>query len=260
VGTVFVVIELRVLQPMFDLELFAIRAFSAGNVSLLIAFIALFVATFLMPFFLQRGQDFSVLQAGLLLTPLSLTTLVVSPLSGALSDRIGSRVLSTSGLAIMALGSLALARIDAETDGWGIVWRLAVLGLGLGLFSSPNNSSVLGSVPRLRLGTASSTVAQMRITGQVLGVAAGGAILASRISDHAQDLAGEVPQQLVQRGALILSIHDALYFAAGACVIGVFASLVRGSSGPAEDATAPEVSSGQRLLHLAGQPERKEKL
>jgi MFS family permease len=154
----------------------------------------------------------------------------------------------------MALGSLSLARIDAETDGWGILWRLAVLGLGLGLFSSPNNSSVLGSVPRSRLGTASSTVAQMRITGQVLGVAVGGAILASRISDHAQDLAGEIPQQLVQRDALILSIHDALYFAAGACLIGVFASLVRGSRGdPTEDATTPEVSSGhnQRLLYLA---------
>jgi EmrB/QacA subfamily drug resistance transporter len=261
VGTGFVVTELRVRQPMFDLGLFAIRAFSAGNVSLLIAFIALFVATFLMPFFLQRGQDFSALQAGLLLTPLSLTTLVVSPLSGALSDKIGSRVLSTSGLAIMALGSLSLARIDAETNGWGIVWRLVVLGLGLGLFSSPNNSSVLGSVPRPRLGTASSTVAQMRITGQVLGVAAGGAILASRFSDHAQDLAGEIPQQLVQRGALILSIHDALYFAAGACVIGVFASLVRGSRGPTEDETTPDVSptdpKNQRLLHLAGQPERR---
>jgi hypothetical protein len=99
----------------------------------------------------------------------------------------------------------------------------------------------------------------MRITGQVLGVAAGGAILASRISDHARDLAGEVPQQLVQRDALILSIHDALYFAAAACLLGVFASLVRGS-GPTEDATTPELSSGQdqNPLHLAGQPERRE--
>jgi len=92
-------------------------------------------------------------------------------------------------------------------------------------------------------------------------VAAGGAILASRFSDHAQDLAGKIPQQLVQRGALILSIHDALYFAAGACVIGVFASLVRGSRGPTEDETTPDVSptdpKNQRLLHLAGQPERR---
>src|SRR5215204_5573478 len=139
VGTVFVVTELRVLQPMFDLGLFAIRAFSAGNVSLLIAFIALFVATFLMPFFLQRGHDFSAFQAGLLLTPLSLTTLLVSPLSGALSDRIGSRVLSTSGLAIMALGSLSLARIDAETDVWGIVLLLTDPGIADGCFISLHN-------------------------------------------------------------------------------------------------------------------------
>jgi EmrB/QacA subfamily drug resistance transporter len=253
VGTVFVLTELRVRQPMFDLKLFTIRAFSAGNVSLLIAFVALFIATFLMPFFLQRGQDFSAFQAGLLLTPLSLTTLVVSPLSGALSDRIGSRALSTSGLGVMALGSLSLTQIDAGTGGWGIVWRLALLGLGLGLFSSPNNSSVLGSVPRPRLGTASSTVAQMRIMGQVLGVAAGGAILASRISDHAQDLADDVPRGLVQRDALILSIHDALYFAAAACVLGVFASLVRGPRDGAEDATAenevsPEVREQNLLL------------
>ena len=252
IGTVFVLSELRMHQPMFDLRLFTIRAFSAGNVSLLIAFIALFIATFLMPFFLQRGQDFSALQAGLLLTPLSLTTLVVSPLSGALSDRIGSRLLSTSGLAVMAVGSLSLTQIDAGTDGWGIVWRLAVLGLGLGLFSSPNNSSVLGSVSRPRLGTASSTVAQMRITGQVLGVAAGGAILASRISDHARNLAGDVPRQLVQRDALILSIHDALYFAAAACVVGVLTSLVRGSRRSAEDTPTAETpstdSQDQKLL------------
>src|ERR671939_765061 len=100
---VFVMTELRTRQPMFDLRLFAIRPFSAGNASLLASFVALFVATFLMPFFLQRGQGFSVLEAGLLLTPLSLTTLVVAPISGALSDRMGSRILATSGLVVMAV-------------------------------------------------------------------------------------------------------------------------------------------------------------
>jgi hypothetical protein len=92
----------------------------------------------------------------------------------------------------------------------------------------------------------------MRITGQVLGVAAGGAILASRISDHAHDLAGDVPHQLIQRDALILSIHDALYFAAAACVLGVFASLVRGARKPSEDTTAPEASSDGADLLLTG--------
>ncbi len=237
-GAAFVATELRVRQPMFDLRLFTIRPFLAGNASLIIAFLALFVATFLMPFFLQRGQGFSVLQAGLLLTPLSLTTLVAAPISGSLSDKIGSRVLATSGLIVMALGLLALARMDAGTGAWDVVWRLAIVGLGLGMFSSPNNSSVLGSVPRSRLGTASGTVAQMRITGQVLGIAAGGAILASRVSDHARNLAGDVPRNLVQRDALILSINDALYFAAAVCVVGALASLVRGEKGADESASS----------------------
>ncbi|HET7479786.1 MAG TPA: MFS transporter [Rubrobacteraceae bacterium] len=256
-GAAFVITELRVRQPVFDLRLFAIRTFSADNVSLLIAFLALFVATFLMPFFLQRGQGFSVLEAGLLLTPLSLTTMVAAPISGTLSDKIGSRIIATAGLIVMGLGLAALARMDAGTGGWDVVWRLAVVGLGLGMFSSPNNSSVLGSVPRSRLGTASGMVAQMRITGQVLGIAAGGAILASRVSDHARELTGSMPQALVQRDALILSINDALYFAAAVCVLGALTSLVRGkretgeaepSSGSESSRALAEVSDRELLL------------
>ena len=94
------------------------------------------------------------------------------------------------------------------------------MGFGLGLFTSPNNSSVLGSVPRPRLGSASATVAQMRITGQVLGVAVGAAILASRIPYHTKELIKRLPPHLVRRDALILSIHDAFYVAAAICVLG----------------------------------------
>ena len=220
----FVLAELRSPQPLFDLRLFAIRAFSAGNASLLVTFVALLSATFLMPFFLQRGQGLSALQAGLLMTPLSLTTLVVSPFSGALSDRIGSRLLASSGLACAALGLLLLTRLDAGSGGLDVVWRLVVIGFGMGLFNSPNQSSILGSVPRLRLGTASGMIAQMRITGQMLGVAASSAILASRLQHHLRELPPEAPR----REALILSIHDAFYFAAAVCVLGVAASLVRG--------------------------------
>jgi MFS family permease len=237
-GAVFVFTELRVRQPMYDLRLFAIRTFSAGNASLLVAFLSLFVAIFLMPFFLQHGQGFSVLEAGLLLTPLSLTTLVIAPISGALSDRIGSRFLATSGLLIMGAGLLSLTQLDAQAGDWAIVWRLGLLGFGLGLFSSPNNSSVLGSVPRPRLGSASATVAQMRITGQVLGVAVGAAILASRISDHIRELAKGLPPDLARRDALILAVHDAFHVAAAICVLGALASLIRGRGRP--DGAGPQ--------------------
>jgi EmrB/QacA subfamily drug resistance transporter len=246
-GAAFAATELRVPQPMYDLRLFAIRTFSAGNASLLVAFMALFVAIFLMPFFLQRGQGFSVLKAGLLLTPLSLTTLVVAPLSGSLSDRIGSRLLATSGLLVMGAALLSLTQLDTRAGDWEIIWRLALVGFGLGLFTSPNNSSVLGSVPRPRLGSASATVAQMRITGQVLGVAVGGAILASRIPDHARELAKSLPPHLVQRDALILSIHDAFHFAAAICVVGAMASLVRGRGRIEEAGTGPPGASGRDL-------------
>jgi EmrB/QacA subfamily drug resistance transporter len=250
-GAAFVATELRVRQPMYDLRLFAIRTFSAGNASLLVAFMALFVAIFLMPFFLQRGQGFSVLKAGLLLTPLSLTTLVVAPLSGSLSDRIGSRLLATSGLLIMGAALLSLTQLDARASDWEIVWRLALVGFGLGLFTSPNNSSVLGSVPRPRLGSASATVAQMRITGQVLGVAAGGAILASRIPDHIRELAKRLPAHLVRREALILSIHDAFLFAAVTCFLGALASLVRGRGGLGGAGSSPQ---GGPRRGLRGKP------
>lgn len=220
----FVAVELRSPQPLFDLRLFAIRAFSAGNLSLLVTFVALLSATFLMPFFLQRGQGLSALQAGLLMTPLSLTTLVVSPFSGALSDRIGGRLLASAGLACAALGLFLLTRLDGDSGGWEVVWRLVVIGFGMGLFNSPNQSSILGSVPRPRLGTASGMIAQMRITGQMLGVAASSAILVSRLQHHLQSLPHDAPR----REALIPAIHDAFYFAAAVCLLGVLASLVRG--------------------------------
>lgn len=100
---------------MLDLSLFTIRSFSAGNTSLLIAFAGLFAANFLLPFFLERGQGLSDLESGLLLTPLSLAILVVSPISGVLSDRIGTRIPSTAGLAILAVGLLSLTSISVET-------------------------------------------------------------------------------------------------------------------------------------------------
>ena len=228
VGIAFVATESRLVQPLYDLRLFAIRPYAAGNVSLLMAFTSLFVATFLMPFFLERGQGFSVLEAGLLLTPLPLSTLVVAPFSGSLSDKIGPRLLATSGLVVGALGLLSLAQLGADSSPWDIIWRLVVIGLGQGLFNSPNNSSILGSVPKPWLGLASGTVAQMRVTGQVLGVAVGGAVFASGLSAHAPDLGESVPQSLLQRDALILAVHDAFYVAAAICVIGIISSLVRG--------------------------------
>jgi sugar phosphate permease len=145
----------------------------------------------------------------------------------------------------MGAGLLSLTQLDVQAGDWAIIWRLALVGFGLGLFTSPNNSSVLGSVPRSRLGSASATVAQMRITGQVLGVAVGAAILASRISDHTRELVKSLPPHLVRRDALILSVHDAFYVAAAICVLGALASMIRGRGRP-EDAGSGSPGGSRR--------------
>jgi EmrB/QacA subfamily drug resistance transporter len=226
----FVFAELRSSHPMLDLRLFKIRPFSAGNISLLIAFAGLFIATFLMPFFLEQGQGFSPLKAGLLLTPIPLTTMVFAPFAGWFSDRIGPRLPATTGIGVMAFGLFTLTQLHTSASYWDLIWRLMIIGVGQGLFNSPNSSAILGSVPRARLGIASGTLAEMRINGQVLGIAAGGAIIASRMTGHVAALSGRFPPDIVQRDAFILSLHDAFYVSAAVVALGVFTSLVRGKN------------------------------
>jgi MFS family permease len=195
---------------------------------LLIVFAGLFTATFLMPFFLQDGQGFSPVVTGLLLTPVPLTTMILAPLSGALSDRIGPRLPATLGAAVMTAGLFLLTRIHLGSSPWDLVWRLVVLGVGQGMFFSPNSSAILGSVPRSRLGTASATLAQMRINGQALGIAAAGAVVATRLPIHLADLIGQLPADLAQREALAFAIRDAFYVAAALSVIAIVTSFLRG--------------------------------
>jgi EmrB/QacA subfamily drug resistance transporter len=240
-GAAFIVAERGSVQPMIDLALFRIRPFSAGLASVGVAFSGLFTATFLLPFLLQQGSGFSPMQAGLLLTPVPITMALVAPFSGAASDRFGPRILASAGMAIMVLGLLSLIQLPVDFGLPDLVWRLVLLGLGQGMFMSPNSSAVLGSVPRSRVGTASGTLAQMRVTGQTLGIALSGAIVATRLPVHLAELGGGTPTAALRSAALAGAIHDAFVVAAVVCSVGIVTSLVRGSSRPgrAEPAAPP---------------------
>lgn len=232
---IFIWTELRIRHPMLELRLFRIRPFTAGNISLLIAFAGLFVATFLLPFLLEQGQGFSPLKAGLLLTPIPLTTMLFAPFSGIVSDRIGPRLPATIGIGVMAFGLFTLTQLHQHSSNFDLIWRLMIIGMGQGLFNSPNSSAILGSVPRPRLGIASGTLAQMRINGQVLGIAVGGAIIAGRVSYHFARLSAHVSPtvniHVLQTDAFVLALHDAFYISAAVVALGVFTSLVRGRNG-----------------------------
>jgi EmrB/QacA subfamily drug resistance transporter len=231
-GVAFIARERRTAQPMIDLALFRIRAFSTGLASVMIVFAALFTATFLLPFVLQDGAGYSPLEAGLLLTPIPITTAFVAPLSGALSDRIGSRLPASLGMAVMTLGILSLTQLPAQFTPLDLVWRLVLIGIGQGLFMSPNTSAVLGSVPLGRLGTASGTLAHARIDGQALGIAASAAIIAIRLPVHLAALGASSPG--AQQAAFVLAAEDAFAVAAVVCAVGIVTSAIRGSGVPGQ--------------------------
>ncbi len=250
-GAAFITAERASIQPLIDLALFRIRPFAAGLASVIVAFAGLFTATFLLPFLLEQGSGFSPFEAGLLLTPVPITMALVAPLSGAASDRFGPRVLASTGMAVMVLALLSLTQLPTDFALPDLVWRLVLLGVGQGLFMSPNSSAVLGSVPRTRVGTASGTLAQMRVTGQALGIALSAAIVATRLPVHLAELAGGKPTPALQRAALAESIHDAFVVAAFVCGVGIITSLVRGSSRPGH-AASPMPAGAQTRLESKG--------
>lgn len=176
----FVVVEKRSPEPMLDLKLFHSRAFAAGNLAALLNFMTQYVIVFLTPFLLQQAMALSAGRAGATMTAFPLTVLVVAPLAGALSDRIGQRGLAFAGSLICTIAALLLAGLGQDSGTGDVAWRLSLFGLGTGLFQSPNNSAVMGSVPRFRLGIAGGVLAATRNVGMVLGIALGGAILTAR--------------------------------------------------------------------------------
>jgi MFS family permease len=200
---------------MLDLSLFRVRIFSASTASAVLNYICLYSVIFLMPFYLMQGRGLNPAQAGLLLTAQPVVMAIIAPISGSLSDKIGSRLLSTLGMGVMALGIFLLSGLGPNSTDKQIVGCLAIAGLGTGLFISPNTSALLGSAPRHRQGIASGILATARNVGMVLGVGLAGAILSSITASLGED-------------ALFTAVHTGFVVAAIFALAGMFVSGLRG--------------------------------
>lgn len=181
-GFIFIRLESKADPPMLNLDLFRNLTFSLANISALLNFMSQYIMVFLTPFFLQRLLHFTPNNVGLTMTAFPLAVMVVAPFSGSLSDRIGTRAPAFAGAAICALGLVLMSLLPTSATAADVAWRLAVFGLGTGIFQSPNNSAVMGSAHRAQLGTASGVLATVRNTGMVLGIATGGIVLYSLVS------------------------------------------------------------------------------
>ena len=206
----FGLIESRVAEPMFQLSLFRIRAFTAGNVAGLAVAIARGGLQFMLIIWLQgiwlplHGYDFSdtPLWAGIFLLPLTAGLLIAGPISGILSDRYGARGFATAGMVVFGGSFIGLLMLPVNFPYWAFALLTAANGIGGGLFAAPNSASIMSSVPARYRGAASGMRATYQNSGTALSI---GVFFSLMIAG----LAGTLPQTLT-RGLQLHGVPHAI--------------------------------------------------
>ena len=196
----FIVVERRSPSPVVDLGLFRGRGFSFGILAAILQFFGMSFTFYLVPTLLQDGRGFTATETAMMMMPLSLMMLLWAPVSGRLSDRFGSRPLTTSGMVIVCLALFLLSRTNADTAPVDFALRMLLLGIGTATFGTPNTAVIMSAVPPERLGTASASQTTARTFGNAFGTSVGVAIMASVAASYAFDngLQADVGEPIVQ--------------------------------------------------------------
>jgi EmrB/QacA subfamily drug resistance transporter len=180
----FIAVERRSPQPMLDLRLFHNRQFSANIFAGWASFAGIGGVYLLLPFYLESVLGHTPREAGLLLASGPAALGVAAPIAGVVSDRVGPHPVVVTGLSVLAVGYLLMTRLGLTTAPLEYVLLGIPVGLGLGIFQSPNNSAIMGAVPRDRLGVTSGLLTITRITGQLSGISLLGTVWAARVAAH----------------------------------------------------------------------------
>lgn len=204
----FIATERRVASPILDLDLFRIRAFSAATAASIANYVTVAVVFVLLPFYLIHGRGLSATSTGLVLAVQPVAQVLSAPLAGMLSDRIGTRIPRTAGMAVQALAVLSLVLLDATSPLELIVAALAVAGLGVGAFSAPNTAQLMSAAPTERRGTANAVSGTSRYLGFAIGSATVAAVIAT---------AGPNP---ADPATILRAVEPAFLVAAAFCAIG----------------------------------------
>jgi len=234
----FVRWEQRAPAPIVDLSMFSDRLFSAALASSVLAYLAIFMLNLLVPFYLIHGLGFDYFHAGILLTPVPVAMVVFAPISGWLSDKVGSRALTSGGMVLVAGSFYWLSRLGLHPDYAQLIPPLLLNGIGTGLFTSPNNSAVMGAVPMARIGTAAGLLATSRNLGMALGTATAAAVIALRLPAHLAEHAGPTV-------ATLASYQDGFLVAGVVALLAALTSIVRGSTASAS--TTPTTVEQQAI-------------
>lgn len=232
--TLFLILEARVAHPIVDLSIFRNRIFSSGLISSFLCYLSLFAVMFLMPFYLEVLLLLPPDRAGLFLTAVPIAVSFAAPISGWLSDRFGSRMLCSLGMAAGAAGLFLLGRLSQHRSTFAIIAPLVLAGLGQGMFLAPNSNAIMSSAPENRIGVASGFMATVRVLGQGFSVAISGAIFTSLGGARTADRLAQNPllHAPLLQSTFIHAFHTAMLTGTVIASLGALASFSRGHSLP----------------------------
>ena len=229
-GGAFLLVQRRVTHPTVQLALFRSRGVTAAVGSSWLSFLSQANLRLLLPFLLQRLLGQPAGQAGLIQAAQPATVMFLSPLMGWLSDRLGSRWLASSGMALQIVGMLAFATVSAETAAWQIAAYLVLLGFGTGLFNAPNSNALYKAAPREHYGLLGGLRALTRNLGWVLGQGVAGALWTATVVG----VGGGVAAAAASTAAMTAGFRATFFLAAGIALVGLFLSAVVRPPDPAQ--------------------------
>jgi EmrB/QacA subfamily drug resistance transporter len=230
----FIFWERRCRDPLLDLALFRIAAFALGNAARLISFVTMSINNLLMPFFLQLAMGLDPLQAGFLVAPTPVAMALLAPLTGWLSEKCMPERMGALGLLTTSIAFAGLTFLKPSTTAFEVVFWLALLGVGMGIFQTPNNNLLMSSLPRQRLGIGSSFLSIVRSVGYSTGAALGATIVSAQLASVTRQTSLQDLQRAAAPGdggpmlaAFMLGFRYAFLAAVVICLIGAALSAIR---------------------------------
>jgi EmrB/QacA subfamily drug resistance transporter len=214
----FVLLELRQKSPMLDLNLFRNPTFSGANAVMGLVGLAMFGIFFFNSLFLQNILHYGAIKTGATFLPMTVLIILVAPVAGRLSDRIGPRPLMTAGMVMLTVSLLLFGTLGTDSTFWNIVPGLVAGGIGMAITMAPTTSAAMGAVPVDKAGVGSAVINSMRQVGGSLGIAIMGTLIATQIT--------VAPLNPAYASQFVDGYHHALQMGAGLLIVGAFVALL----------------------------------
>jgi EmrB/QacA subfamily drug resistance transporter len=248
---IFIAVEARGRAPMLDLSIFRNRLFAAATGAAFINGLSRFALMFVFVFYFQGAQGDDPITAGIKLAPMAVGMLISSPAAGIWADRRGSRMMAALGMVVSAVGLALMTTLQPGSSYLASATWLLLVGIGSGMFNSPNTAAMMGVVPPARRGIAAGTRVMVQNTGAVISIAFVMAVVASSIPKDVlfkifSGLAKGLSDQKL--APFIHNMHTALWVLAAVSLAGAAVSLMRPSHAKSEAAAASErVAEAERV-------------